>query len=197
VTSIRPAAWTDLYWLPLGAGGRCVRFNGRLYEGLAALAQHRPPRDLYHCALQVSLGGTTYAIEVAPVWNIDAPDRGAVCVGPVGSRRLRRFRSFQYEVRCWPGGYIPDLAEAVNSPQRLSDDVHQAAGVLDVLKKTPPLTWGRDELHLGDMWNSNSVVAWLIASAGLTAEEVPLPPRGRAPGWTAGIAVARRQCRAA
>ena len=23
----------DLYWLPLGAGGRCVRANGRMYEG--------------------------------------------------------------------------------------------------------------------------------------------------------------------
>lgn len=23
----------DLYWLPLGAGGHSVRWNGRLYEG--------------------------------------------------------------------------------------------------------------------------------------------------------------------
>ena len=22
----------DLFWLPLGAGGHCVRFNGRVYE---------------------------------------------------------------------------------------------------------------------------------------------------------------------
>ena len=26
----------DLYWLPLGAGGRCVRANGRIYEAVAA-----------------------------------------------------------------------------------------------------------------------------------------------------------------
>ena len=26
----------DLYWLPLGAGGHCVRANGRVYEAIAA-----------------------------------------------------------------------------------------------------------------------------------------------------------------
>ena len=25
-------AGVDLYWLPLGAGGHCVRFNGRVFE---------------------------------------------------------------------------------------------------------------------------------------------------------------------
>ena len=26
----------DLYWLPLGAGGHCVRINGRIFEALSA-----------------------------------------------------------------------------------------------------------------------------------------------------------------
>ena len=30
-----PAAAVDLIWIPLGAGGHCVRFNGRVFEALA------------------------------------------------------------------------------------------------------------------------------------------------------------------
>ncbi|MDX6628465.1 MAG: hypothetical protein QOH00_711, partial [Gaiellales bacterium] len=37
----------NLYWLPLGAGGHSVRFNGLVYEAAAALLGHRPARDLY------------------------------------------------------------------------------------------------------------------------------------------------------
>jgi hypothetical protein len=43
------------------------------------------------------------------------------------------------------------------------------------------------------MWNSNSVISWLIARSGLPVESVQPPTGGRAPGWTAGIIVARRE----
>jgi hypothetical protein len=43
------------------------------------------------------------------------------------------------------------------------------------------------------MWNSNSLISWLIAGSGLDVESVQLPACGRAPGWQAGIVVARRQ----
>jgi hypothetical protein len=43
------------------------------------------------------------------------------------------------------------------------------------------------------MWNSNSVVAWLIARAGIDPGRARLPAGGRAPGWDAGLAVAARQ----
>ena len=39
----RVTAWVDLYWLPLGAGGHFVRWNGRVYERWAAWREHRPP----------------------------------------------------------------------------------------------------------------------------------------------------------
>jgi (2S)-methylsuccinyl-CoA dehydrogenase len=42
----------DLYWIPLGAGGRVVRLSGKLFEELSALVHHRAPRDLYHAALE-------------------------------------------------------------------------------------------------------------------------------------------------
>jgi hypothetical protein len=186
-------AWTDLYWLPLGAGGHCVRFNGRVYEHLAAWHQRRGACDLYHSAMQIHFGGTTYAVEMGPVWNVAAADRGVVCEGAVGARPLGRFRAFRYEVRCWPDGRIPDLDEAVGPADRVSADPEQVAAVLHVLRQVPPLTWGRDELGTGDMWNSNSLVSWTLARTGHDMRDIAPPPRGRAPGWQAGLALAQRQ----
>jgi hypothetical protein len=57
----------------------------------------------------------------------------------------------------------------------------------------PTPVWGRDELQAGEMWNSNSVISWLIARSGLGVEAVHPPAGGRAPGWDAGVVVARRQ----
>jgi hypothetical protein len=186
-------AWVDLYWLPLGAGGHVVRWNGRLYESLAARREHRAAAPLYHSALQIRLGGTTYAVEMGPVWNVSAPDRGTVREGPVAAPWLGRFRAFRYEVRCWPDGCIPDLAEAVDSPVRASASSDQAAAMLQLLPRVPPLTWGRDELGAGDMWNSNSLVSWSLTSTGHDLSGIEPPRHGRAPGWCAGLALARRQ----
>ncbi len=43
------------------------------------------------------------------------------------------------------------------------------------------------------MWNSNSVIAWLIARSGMDIESIHPPTAGRAPGSQAGLVVARRQ----
>jgi len=176
----------DLYWLPLGAGGRSVRWNGNVYEALAAWHEHRPARSLFHAALEVQHDGARYVIEMAPVWNLKTLDRGVVREGPVGSRWLGRFRAFRYEVRCWRDGTIPDIAEAVDSPRRVSANEVQAGALLDVLRSVPSLTWGRDEIHAGEMWNSNSLVAWLLDRTGHDMCAVYPPPGGRAPGWEAG-----------
>lgn len=189
-------AWVDLYWLPVGAGGHVVRLNGRLYERLTARREHRPSLDLYHSGLMVGVDGVMYAVEMGPVWNVSDPHRGVLCEGPVASERLGRFRAFRYEVRCWPGGRIPDIAEAVASPVRTTDDPAQVAAVLDVLAQVPPLTWGRDELHAGEMWNSNSVVSWALARSGHDTDALRPPAGGRAPGWDAGLHLATRQRRA-
>jgi hypothetical protein len=118
----------DLYWIPLGAGGHSVRFNGRVFEAIEAARRHRRPRDLYHAAL--------------------------VC--------------------------------------RLSSDPQIALRLIDAAESVPTPVWGRDELRAGEMWNSNSVAAWLIARAGLPTSLLRPPLRGRAPGWSAGLEVARR-----
>jgi hypothetical protein len=188
-------ASVDLYWLPLGAGGHVVRWNGRVYEWLCARREHRAPADLYHCGLMVSLDGVTYAVEMGPVWNVAAADRGVLVEGPVGARWLGLFRAFRYELRRWPGGSIPDVAEAVDSPVRITDDPDRTAAVLAVLEQVPPLTWGRDELGAGDMWNSNSAVSWVLARTGLDLSTITPPRGGRAPGWAAGLVLAQRQLR--
>ena len=45
------------------------------------------------------------------------------------------------------------------------------------------------------MWNSNSVIARLIATAGLPTTTLRPPAHGRAPGWDAWLVVARRESR--
>jgi hypothetical protein len=190
----RVTASVDLYWLPLGAGDNthCVRTNGRIFEAFTARYQRRQRCDLYHSALQVHLADNRFIIEMAPVWVTTKPDRGVVCEGPVGLRPLGRSRLFRYEVRCWRNGAIPDIAEAVDSPQRLSTDPSQAANILDLAPAFPTATWGRDELHAGEMWNSNSLIAWLLARSRHETDRLGPPQHGRAPGWSAGLAVAAR-----
>jgi hypothetical protein len=102
-----------------------------------------------------------------------------------------RFRSFRYEVRRWRNGVIPDIGEAVESPQRLTDDPDLAQRVLSLATDVPTPVWGRDELGAGEMWNSNSLTSWLIARCGLAAESIHAPAGGRAPGWHAGLVAAR------
>ena len=182
----------DLYWIPLGAGGRSVRINGRVFEAIEAARSRRPRRDLYHAVLVVEIGDERHTIELAPSPDGDEASRGVVATGAVGSRRLGRLRLFRYEVRCWRDGCIPDLGAAVGGPIGLSSDACIAGHVLDLAALVPVPVWGRDELHAGEMWNSNSVIAWLVTAAGLPAGELRPPAGGRAPGWDAGLDVARR-----
>lgn len=188
-------ASVDLYWLPLGAGGHFVRLNGRLYERLAATLQRRAPCELYHSALQIGVDGVTYVVEQAPVPDLRGERRGVVAEGPVGARWAGRFRLFRYEVRLWPGGRIPDVAEAVDSPRRLSNDDAAARRVLAAVRRVPTPVWGRDELGTGEMWNSNAIVAWILATSGLDAEAIEPPAGGRAPGWQAGLRLAAGRAR--
>jgi hypothetical protein len=118
--------------------------------------------------------------------------RGVVAEGAVGFRWAHRLRIFRYEVRRRREGVIPDVCEAVESPRRLTEDPRIAQRVLDLVPCVPTPVWGRDELHAGEMWNSNSLISWLLTRAGLCAASIRPPAGGRAPGWDAGLVVARR-----
>jgi hypothetical protein len=181
----------DLYWLPLGAGGRVVRWNGRAYERLLALWERRRPQDLYHSALEVTGTQGRFVIEMTPIPDAHGAERGVVGEGAVGSRLAGHVRLFRYEVRRWKDGVIPDADEAVASPVHLSSDARDAGHLLELVPEVPTLVWGRDELRADDMWNSNSVVSWLLACAGLNIDAVRPPYGGRAPGWKAGLVAAK------
>ena len=178
-----------LWWLPLGAGERTgtVRVSGLVYEWLSAWWGRRPPQPLFHSALVVTLDDVDFAIEMAPVWSSSEAHRGVVREGPVGLPFLGRFRAFRYEVRCWPGGRLPDQAYAVDSPQVLSTDRERTGRLLDAVREVPVATWGLDEQGAGEMWNSNSVVSWALAVSGHDVSGLRPPAAGRAPGWEAGL----------
>jgi hypothetical protein len=190
--SVNADVAVDLYWLPLGAGGHSVRFNGRVFEAVGAWLHHRTRQDLYHSALIVTLDGHRYVIEQAPIPNGRGAERGVVLEGPVGTRLAGRFRLFRYEVRRWRDGVLPDIAEAVDSPHRLTTEANAAQRIWEAVPRLPRPVWGRDELHTGEMWNSNSVIAWLLTITDLPIEDIHPPRNGRAPGWHAGVVLARR-----
>ncbi len=94
-------------------------------------------------------------------------------------------------------------AESATATATATDDgvtEHDAArrcarAVLDAAGHVPLLVWGRRAPGGSEMWNSSSVVAWLLARAGVDALAVRPPPGGRAPGWHASL-VAARTCEA-
>jgi len=192
VTSRGPEWRLELYWVPLGAGTAIVRTCGRAYEALVAAAARRPRQPLFHAAMLASTPSGTYAIEVAPVPDSSPGRRGVVAHGAVGFPALGHLRIFRYEVRRWLGGTVPDLRYAVRSPVQLTTNPAKVLEVLNLLPSVPTPTWGRDELRTGDMWNSNSVVSWALARAGLVGAAGSPPAHGRAPGWDAGVLVAGR-----
>ena len=183
----------DLYWIPLGAGARVVRTSGKIYEAISSLVQGPERCGLYHSVLVARTEDGPVFLEMAPEFDDRGySDRGVVATGAVGSRVLGRFPLFRYEVRRWRNGVIPDLEYAVGGAVRITDDTTLVQAVLDRLPDVPTPVWGRDELHTGDMWNSNSVISWALASIGAEACAGAPPGRGRAPGWAAGVAIAHR-----
>ena len=165
--------------------------NGRIYESIKARLQRRPPLDLYHTALAVQTGEDRFIVET--MWPSPPGEplaRGVVAQGAVFARWLSFTRIFRYEVRCWRDGVLPDADDAVGGPRLISSDPSIAQRLLDIAPSVPTLTWGRDQHDTGDMWNSNSVISWLLTRVGMEMDEVRPPEGGRAPGWNAGVAIA-------
>ena len=185
-----PPAGVDLYWLPLGAGGHSVRVNGKVFEAVAAFLEGRARCDLYHSALHVTVPEGRFVVEQAPARR-EGTGRGVVGEGAVGSRAAARLRLFRYEVRRWRDGVIPDIAEAVASPRRLTEDPSRPGGCSSWCLRRQP--------------RSGAAMSWVQARCGTRTRSSPgsssgparcrgdpPPEGGRAPGWSAGVVVARR-----
>jgi hypothetical protein len=167
--------------------GRCLPAPslGSQKKVSVALLERRRPLDLYHSALEVCVPEGRFVIENSwPIPDANGASRSVVVEGPVGSRRIARIRALRYEIHRWRDGVIPDADEAVGSPQHLSDDPRRARRLLDLVGSVPSMVWGRDELRTGEMWNSNSVIAWLLARCGLPTEGSALAPADTRPDGT-------------
>ena len=161
--------------------------NGKAYEALSAAFERRRLTSTMP-DFEVRLGDGSFVIEVAP-----SPD--AAC----RPGRRRRRPCWQPLRRCptalplrgplLVGRSDPDVDEAVASPCACLMIQRPLIACSSSYPPSRHSVWGRDELQTGDMWNSNSVISWLIARAHLLVD-VALPPHGRAPGWAAGIRVA-------
>ena len=182
----------DLYWIPLGAGQRVVRASGKLFEALSALIQRRRRCDLYHSALAVTIPEGRFVIEMTPIPDLHGERRGVVAEGPVGAKWAGS--AFEHSgTRSADGETAPSPTST--RPRRPSPSTSISPA------RNDSSTWCRRCRHpcgdatssdAGEMWNSNSVVSWLLASSGIDVAQIQPPPGGRAPGWTAGVVVAAR-----
>jgi hypothetical protein len=189
---MRPATAVDLYWIPLGSGNHSVRLNGKVVEAASAFLERRSRCDLYHTALEVAVPEGRYVIERTPIPDRRGRERGVFGEGTFGPRWAGRYRLFRYETRRRRDGAIPDVGDAVSGPVRVTSDEARAHAILQLVPSVPTPVWGRDELDAGEMWSSNSVISWLLACSGVDMDQIRGPFEGRAPGWDAGIVVARR-----
>lgn len=180
----------DLYWMPVGAGtSRFQQTTLALWETIEAARCRRPRARLYHSALKLRLNGQSYTVELTP-----APGSGSVppaATGPVGFRGADRLRLFRYALQCLPGEALPDEQWAVGSPVRLSGDCTVLQRMFDLAPHVPTCVWGRRVRGTTEMWTSDSVIAWLLVRAGIETTALVPPRGGRAPGWLAGIQLAR------
>ncbi|MFZ0015007.1 MAG: hypothetical protein WAL25_12930 [Acidimicrobiia bacterium] len=171
--------------------------NGRIYEWVQARREGRPTRQLLHTALELHLPEGRYVIENAwPSPDADVVSRGVTAEGPVFSPGLARLRMFRYEVRCWRDGSIADASEAIDGLHSISDDHDQARRLLQLTASVPTVTWGRRPAQAHEMWNSNSVISWLLVRGGIPIDQIHPPAGAGAPGWEAGIDVAHSGGRA-
>ena len=188
-------ASVDLYWLPLGAGGHSVRLNGRVYESWWPRMPRggRPststtPRSWFACP------AGRFVIEQAPVRDGNGRERGVVSEGPVASRWAGRWRIFRYEVRLLArrldtgrrrGGRQPAATNERSSCGTPAARARAAGADADVGTRRV-LRGGDVELELAESPGS-------LSAAGSRLASIRPPAGGRAPGWNAGVTVARRR----
>lgn len=186
------ACFVDLYWLPVaaGTGSRLRMWSLAAWEAFEALRAWRPRARLCHSALKVRIAnGQTHTVELTPVFRGETPPLSMT--GPVGFRGADRFRLLRYQVRCTRVDRLPDEEWTLGPALRLSADCQAASDVLTLAAAVPKHTWGLRVRGTSEMWTSDSAIAWMLDRAGIDAAAILLPPGSRAPGWTAGVEVAR------
>ena len=125
----------------------------------------------------------TFVIEQAPVHDWSGKDRGVVAEGAVGTLWAGRFRISATRSVSGAAATSPTSRRAWTARGH-RPMTNRARRVLDVVREVPTPVWGRDELATGEMWNSNSVIAWTLARSGIDTEAIQ-PPAGGRGAWLA------------
>ncbi|MDH4111706.1 MAG: hypothetical protein OEV60_03370 [Actinomycetota bacterium] len=123
-----------------------------------------------------------FIFETAPIPDRRGWDRGVVGEGAVGARWAGRYGLFRYGDRRWLDGAIPDISDAASGPVRVTSDDARSHAIFQPVPSVPTPVWGRDELDAGEIWSSNSVISWLLASSGVDMDQLRVPSKGRARG---------------
>lgn len=180
--------------MPVGAGtSRFQQASLRLWESIEAARARRSRTILYHSALKLRTEGRTRTLELMPAFVSTAS--AALMTGPVGVSFAGRLRLFRYKIVCLEVESLPDEQWAVDSPQVLSEDPEVAEAIVRLAGRTPRYTWGRRVRGTSEMWTSDSVIAWLLMQLGVDLSPIRIPADGRAPGWFAGIELAKKRPR--
>jgi hypothetical protein len=176
--------------MPVGAGtSRFQQASLRFWEAIEAARARRPRVRLFHSALKlVDEAGEAYTLELTPAF-IGGP-MAPLTTGPVGLRGADRFRLFRYQLRCVPGDRLPDEEFAYGPPRRLTSDCEAVRRIFELAPTVPRHVWGRRVAGTKEMWTSDSVISWLLVRSGVDLGDAGPPSGGRAPGWSAGLAVA-------
>ena len=166
-----------------------MRFNGHLCAPRKTCLERRRPCEVRHSALQIQVPEGRFVVAQTPVPRLSVERRGVVAEGAVGASWAGRFRIFRYEIRLWRNGHIPDVAEAVDSPQRLNSDETLCVARARPGVEVPTPVWGRMGCDR-EMWNWKAITASTSTAAG--SRLVDTASRGGPPpGSRAGVTAAR------
>ena len=187
-----PAA-VELYWLPLGAGGHSVQVQRPRLRGPgrgarpAALDLISTTRHYASVSPREGSSSNRRLFPIGVAANVASSSRGRSAADGLGDFACFVTRSGSGLAARFPTSRRPLTARETTERRR-----DTGRRVLARAEEVPPLTWGRDEMRTGEMWNSNAVIAWVLSRSGIDAAQVMPPRGGRAPGWNAGLAVAQR-----
>lgn len=184
--------YVELLWLPVGVEtNRFQQASLRLWEAFEAARARRRRCRLVHAGLRLCPGESgPFTLELMPAWQ---GGRGTpLATGSVGFRGADRFALFRYQLHCDDGGTFPDERWAIGEPLVVSRESGVPERILALAAKVPRYTWGRRVRGTSEMWTSDSVVSWLLTRAGIDLAQFGPPPGTRAPGWQAGLEIARR-----
>lgn len=182
-----------------GCGGRVVVAPGRCrwacrpaHEPVVGAARRVPRSQGTSTALPCRAGSVHRR---ASIHHRDGPSMGRVeGGGPRGcgdrSRRAASPRPVELvSLRSAALARRNPPRPGVGGPAIVADDDGTAQSVLRHAHEVPALTWGRQVPPTRDMWNSNSLVSWLLRVSGVPIADLSPPSGGRAPGWGAGLAL--------